>query len=322
MTTGGVSTASSRFARVLKRVFTHNIGLKLVSLAMAIMLFSLVRGSEDAQRSVFVDVLVLLPPPELGKMLVSEVPDKVKVTLRGSRSVLNSLREDNVPPVQLDLRKPSESYYYFEPDEFDVPAGAEIIQLAPASIPLSWAKRVVQDVPVLARIDGEPSAGLTAQAVQVVPEAVRVRGPETEVDALRHVATEPVDVEGMSVGRHERNVPLAHPPPHTQFDRTVARVVIEVVEQEAERTFAGLSVTAAGDPVDQIRPEVVDVTLWGSEANLGRVKREHLVPVVDATEIDPDLGTQPLRVTVRGTPEGLQVKAVPDAVLVTPRSAR
>jgi YbbR domain-containing protein len=312
----------ARYVRALKRMFTHNMGLKLIALAMAIGLFSLLRGSEDAQRSIFVDVLVLMPPPETGQMLVSDVPDRVKVTLRGSRSVLNALRDQDIPPVQIDLRKPSASYYYFETDDFELPRGAEIVQLAPASIPLAWAKRVVEDVRVQPRIDGAPAPGLVAQAVEVSPRTVRVRGPETEVDVLEHVTTEPLDVAGLAPGRHERQVPLSHPPPHTQFDHTSVRVVVEVTEQEAERSFVDVPLTAVGDPVAKLRPDTVDLTLWGSAAALEEVKRSHLVPVVDSTELDPDQGTQPLRVTVRGVPDVLQVKPVPETVLVTPHPSR
>lgn len=318
MKPAGWSSTWARVGRAAKGALTHNLGLKIIAIVMAILLFSLVRGSEDAQRSVFVDVLVLLPPPEVGTMLVSEVPDRVKVTLRGSRSVLNSLREEDLEPVQIDLREPSRGYYYFEPDDFELPAGAEVIQLAPASVPLTWAERVVQDVPVLARLGGSPPPGLTAQAVDLEPETVRVRGAETEVKELEHVATKPVDVSGLSRGRHERRAQLTEPPPHTQFDRASVRVILEVTDQEAERSFVDVPVTAVGGEV-QVRPEAVDLTLWGSSASLEQVKREHLVPVVDVTELDPAKGTQPLPVSVRGMPDGLQVKVVPDTVLVTLR---
>jgi YbbR domain-containing protein len=318
VSSAGSTSKASRYGRSVQRALTHNLGLKVASILTAIVLFSLVRGSEDAQRSVFVDVVVLLPPAERGKMLVSELPDKVKVTLRGSRSVIHAIRDQDVPPVQIDLRKGTGSYYYFEPDDFDVPAGAEIVQLAPASIPLSWARRIAREHPVLARIDGSPAPGLSAQAVQVVPEAVLVRGPETEVGLMRHVMTEPIDVEGLPVGRHEREANLAPPGSHSEIDRTVARVVIEVVEQEAEHTFEGIAVTTLGNGIVEVRPAVVDVTLWGAAASLDRVKSEHLVPVIDSMDVDATRGTQPLRVLVRGVPEGLQVRVVPDMVLVTP----
>ncbi len=84
-------TARTTAGRALRKALTENVGLKIISLVAAIVLFSLVRGSEDAQRSVFVDVVATLPSPASGKILIGEIPDKVKVTLRGSRSLLNSI---------------------------------------------------------------------------------------------------------------------------------------------------------------------------------------------------------------------------------------
>ena len=72
----------------LMRALTEHIGLKLVALVASVGLFVIVRGTEDAQISISVDVVALLPPPSTERMLVSEIPDEIRVTLRGSRSVL------------------------------------------------------------------------------------------------------------------------------------------------------------------------------------------------------------------------------------------
>src|SRR5689334_696413 len=99
--------ALTRRAPGLGRFVTDNLGLKLTAIGLALMLFSLVHSDVDAQRSMYFDVEPLLPPPTAGKMLVSELPQQVKVTLRGSRSRLSTLTRDQLPPVHLDLRNES-----------------------------------------------------------------------------------------------------------------------------------------------------------------------------------------------------------------------
>ena len=69
--------------------FTENVPLKLLSLALSVLLFSIVHSDQDGQRSIFVDVVALLPPPGSQKMLISDIPHQVKVTLRGSNSFAN-----------------------------------------------------------------------------------------------------------------------------------------------------------------------------------------------------------------------------------------
>lgn len=97
----------------LMRALTDHLGLKLVALVASVGLFVIVRGTEDAQISISVDVVALLPPPSTERMLVSEIPDEIRVTLRGSRSVLNAVRRDGMQPIQMDLRDASAHFYYW-----------------------------------------------------------------------------------------------------------------------------------------------------------------------------------------------------------------
>jgi hypothetical protein len=80
----------SRTASFIK-LLTQNGRLKLLSLALSVGLFSIVHSDQDAQRSLFVDVVTVLPPPSKGRMLISEIPDQVKVTLRGSRTRISAI---------------------------------------------------------------------------------------------------------------------------------------------------------------------------------------------------------------------------------------
>ena len=89
-------------AERLRAALTENVGLKLLSFMCALLLYSLVHGSQDAQKSVSVDLVMLLPPDAAKRVLVSPLPPRVRVTLRGSRSQLDELHADDIGNVQLD----------------------------------------------------------------------------------------------------------------------------------------------------------------------------------------------------------------------------
>ena len=308
----------------LRRAFTENLPLKIVALVGAIVLFSLVRGAEDAQRSVFVDVVAILPPADSGKILVSEVPDRVKVTLQGSRSLLNSIRREDLEPVQVDLsRDTGLRYYYMDPTSFDLPAGIQIVQMAPASIPLTWAERIDRRVRVEAQIMGEPGEGLEVrEPVGVEPRRVLLRGPQNEVDPLAAIETQPIDVSGLDAGEHVRRVRLERPPPHSSYvGEPIVEVRFEVARQLAERSLESLEVSTVGPHRAEVRPEVVTVELEGPESMLAELTPTEVVPWVDVS--DPELeGTVPRPVQVRGLPEMVTVGEVrPAEVLVTIREA-
>ena len=70
---------------------THNLGLKLVSLALAILLWSHVRGEVNPLETLTVDVpLSVTPPP--GWRVAGEVPTKVTLLLQGPRVSLRNIK--------------------------------------------------------------------------------------------------------------------------------------------------------------------------------------------------------------------------------------
>jgi YbbR domain-containing protein len=307
----------------LKNAFTANVGLKLFSLGASIGIFVLVHGAEDAQRSIFVDVVAILPPEDSGRILVSELPDRVRVTLQGSRSLLNSIRREEMEPVQVDLAESDLRYYYFEPASFDLPVGVTVVQLAPASIPLTWADRAERELAVNARVRGEPGLGLSLRRpVVVTPAEVTLLGAESELDALSAVDTETIDVRGLEPGVHERIVRLERPPPHAVYrgDGTVS-VRIEIVPERDDRLLTDLTVEAVG-PLARIRPATVDVTLRGAPEQVARVQPGRIVPFVDSSVAELAAGgMRPLQVQVRGIPEGIEVVSIDPAEVLVGRTS-
>ena len=58
----------------LRSAFTENINLKLLSIGFTLVLYSLVHGAQDAQRVVSSDLVLLLPPSDSNRVLVSHLP--------------------------------------------------------------------------------------------------------------------------------------------------------------------------------------------------------------------------------------------------------
>lgn len=316
-----VARARDGWPGVARRVFTENLGLKIFSLVAAVGLFYVVHGSEDAQRPVFVDVVALLPPVGSGKILMSDLPDKVRVTLRGSRSMLNALKRDELGPLQVDLRDGARRYYYFDPGSFDLPAGVEVVSIAPPSVQLAWARRAERRATVVPQIAGRPREGLVLEGEPTVePSMVQVSGPDSTVQRLATVETESIDLSGFGAGRHERAIPLVPPAEHVSYlPNAPVRVIFELRPEVNERRWRGLTVATVGTVARAVlRPVTVDVRLRGPPTALMDVDAEHLVPFVDVTELDAAHGAASVRVQIRGAPEGTEVAGIdPPEVLVT-----
>ena len=306
----------------LWHLVTNNLLLKIVALVVSIVLFSLVHSDQDAQRTIPVDVVAVLPPPGSPHMLISALPEQVKLTLRGSRSRLASVQRDDFPPLQMDLTDPSKRYYYFDPGSVEVSGTLQVAEISPSSVPLTWALSEERSIPVRARLRGAPGEALAIkQPVTVSPSSVTVRGPQDTVRAIQAAYTEVIQVEGFGAGSHERRVRLEPLPEYTNYlENMEVDAVLEVVPELVEKTFRRIDVAWVGEGDAQLRPDRVAVTLRGTTRRLAELESDHLIPYVELGAADAGMGTRPQMVKMRGIPDGLElVRIVPKSVLVRRR---
>jgi YbbR domain-containing protein len=307
----------------LSRLFTENLGLKLLALGASVLLFSLVHSDVDAQRSIFLDVVALLPPPTSGKLLISELPAQVKVTLRGSRSRLSSLSRDELSPIQMDLRDylkgdATTAYYYLDPRQIEVGSNVQVTEITPAMVPLTWADAGERRVPVQVQLEGELGKTLSLRSdVEVDPGYVTLRGPDQALRALNTVSTEPVSLVGLTLGEHRRRVPLEPLPEHVAYVEDNAVEVHLIVDPAMqERTLRHLEIAALGEGNASLRPDHVEVTLRGPQDLIEELEPDVIVPYV-ALESTAPIGTHAADIQLRGVPAGVTVvRILPPSTLV------
>ena len=97
-------------------------------------------------------------------------------------------------------------------DNVSVPDGLDVVTIEPNTIRVDLEKEVTQRVPVIPNLVGEPAAGSTAQAPEVLPAQVQVVGPEPVLSRLDSLSTGPVSLEGHSVTFEETASVLAPDP--------------------------------------------------------------------------------------------------------------
>ena len=304
---------------LIARIFVDNYPLKLLSLGFAVALFSIVHSDQDAQRSMYLDVVALLPPPSAGKILVSSLPARVKVTLRGSRSRIAALEHDDFAPVQMDLRDPDRGFYHFDPASLGITGPFHVVSIDPASVQLTWRDRAERPLPVRVRLHGTPAAGYAVKGpIAVEPATVKVSGPKDEIDALHELYTEEVSVDGLTAGVHERRARLEPLTGHISFsDQNTVAVRLEIDAQQSERMFQSLEVAVIGPGDVSLRPVAVQVTLRGPARALAELTPEQVVPYVEPQAGAAATLVESLPVKLKGIPETCAVaRVVPDTVIV------
>ncbi len=295
----------------VRLLVTENLGLKASALGIAILMFSLVHGAEDMERNIYVDVVVRPPPDAKDMILVTETPDRVRVRIKGSRARLNSLRQEALPAVDVELKSREESRYYFEKEMFDLPAGVSVMQVVPPSLVFKWVPRAVRDVPVELFVAGRLAPGLEwAGEPEVFPEAVEVDGPRDVVNSIRTVRSTKVDVSELEEGVVQREVELVAAPVNTSFDTQTVLVTLRVQPKLKVRVLSPLRVDAEGVVPRALRPRAVAARIRGPEALVDALNPASVLAIVSLSEASTKKGPVAVPVELRGLPDGIEVLGV------------
>lgn len=293
-----------------------NLPLKVASLAFSLGFFAFLHGAQNAHRSFEVPVLYYLPPEETGSTLLALPPDRVRVHLTGGKALLDEIRADDLGSVQLDLRRGNSTYITFDPSQLSVPPGL-LVTIDPPGVELEWDTILSRDVPIQLSLAGEPQRGLAVDGPPTAdPPTVRARGPRTIVEALQHARVEPFDIAGLTEGTHHRKLQLDPPASRVRYSAQSTVVTVHIVRARLERVYGKIPVQVLGPQRPTVVPAEVDVQVSGPPELVNELRREQLVPIVDARAAagESKSGTIELPVVVRV--DGCTTRVTPASAFV------
>jgi YbbR domain-containing protein len=285
MTTGGIRGT-------LRSAFLDNLGLKVVSIAIALGLYAFIHGAENAQRTLSVSVVSVMPPDSANRQLMTQLPTEVAVTLRGTRTQLDDLRADDLGTLQIDMRNGNVTHLDLDPTMFHVPAGLTVEQIYPPTIDLRWDDVITRPIPVQVSRTGEVAQGFQVKGlITTDPVAINARGPQSIVDVIQYARTAPFDVSGLTEGTFQRSLALDRPPKLVVYEVDTVVATIEVSRELVSRTF-DRKVEVVGLPRARTTPPAVTVRITGAPEDVNAMTPEAIVPRVEPKTANVD-ATQP-----------------------------
>ena len=123
----------------------RNIGLKFLSICIAALLWLVIAGDRVVERVVRVPIEFQNLPKGLD--IRGDPPESVEVRVRGSSGLLGRLGPGDLSAV-IDLRnaRPGQRLFHLTADEINAPYGVDIVQVAPATLPISFENSIVRVV--------------------------------------------------------------------------------------------------------------------------------------------------------------------------------
>jgi len=176
---------------------TRNLGWKFLSLALAILLWYAIVEEPELATSVSAPIEYKNLPADLE--MSSDVLDRLHLEVRGPSGQLHTADLANMSVV-LDLapvHRPGERTFTIEQGNVNLPSGVILSRAVPAQIRLRFETRVSREVPVRVRYSRQPPAGYSIARQQVEPSTIRVIGPESRVNRVEAVQTDPIDLSNV-----------------------------------------------------------------------------------------------------------------------------
>jgi YbbR domain-containing protein len=274
--------------RVVMWPFRH-VGLKLLSVGLALLLWMVVSGEETVERGLRVPLELTQVPADLE--LLGEVPATVDVRVRGASSALSRVGTGDVVAV-LDLHtaRSGRRLFPLTPDQVRAPFGVAVLQVMPSAIAMAFEMSESREVPIVPAVDGRPAARYVIGPLTADPPAVEVIGPESAVKRATEVLAEPVSVNGAKTPVRETvTLGLLDPALRLKTARS-ATVTVQIVPAPLERTLRHRPVhlrNLAPNLEATALPAAVDLSVRGSRDALNRMDADDVVAFIDLAGLGP-----------------------------------
>jgi YbbR domain-containing protein len=178
-----------------RRNILHNLGLKLLSLAMAVSLWLAVTRDPVAEVAVEVPIEFHHFPENLE--ISSENIPQAQIRVRGPERVVHRLRPSDIhAEIDLSGARAGERTFDLSAHQIRAPHDLEIEQVVPSQLRLGFDTRMTRELEVHPRVIGNFAAGYSIGRVIADPPHIAVIGPKTRVEAAEAAITDPVDVSG------------------------------------------------------------------------------------------------------------------------------
>lgn len=196
----------------MKKMFRKNLGLKVLALVLAIVLWWIVGG----ERNVLVGFAVPLEIRNIpeGMALTNKVDRLVDVRIAGPSTLISGFEQKEISVVvDLSGAKPGRDIIPLTERSVKVPAGFRVDRVYPPSVEVVLEKLVRKTLPVIPRIGGPSAIRDRIEKKEVDPPSVEIEALPGEMKRLTFLSTEeivPEKAEGVFTAKARVILPEGH----------------------------------------------------------------------------------------------------------------
>lgn len=294
-----------------------NVGIKFLSLVLAVTVFLLVNTDKEREIRVRAGLDYRFPAD---KVLVSDELHEVTLTVKGPWRRLRNFDERELSRILLDLSAAPTGDVAITTDMVQLPPGLTVTSITPRAVRVEFDRRVEKEVEVTAVTAGGPEHGYFVAEQKVVPALVKVRGGERRLGALTSIRTHEVSVQNRTAP-FDTQIDLAPPAGVETEPGQRVTVHVRIEEELVTKQVTGLPIAVRGEGIDPAKwttdPARAAVSLTGARLAVEQAQAG-VAPWVKWT---PDARGREADVMLDGVPAGVGARITPERVKVVPAKA-
>jgi YbbR domain-containing protein len=294
-------------------VFTSNLGTKLISVAIAVVLWMIVLGSRNVEATKEIPLEIITPSDIV---TANEIPDHISFRLSGPKAFLRTVLDRKEEPIRVNLSgaKPGLVTYRFFSDNIRVPIGVKVLSINPTSVLIKLEYLKKREVPVKLELQGAMPDGFRIAKTEVRPNTVRVKGAETRIGGLTELISSPIDVSTLRTSI-DREVPLDLSRYNVRLDGPLPHVLLEVEPVSANYRIRNIEVRVETQLKYKLDQKTVSCLVRADPKDLKSLSHGKIYGVVDLNGKPKGKYTETVKVIL---PDGVGlVKVVPEKVDIT-----
>ncbi|MEZ4845823.1 MAG: CdaR family protein [Bdellovibrionota bacterium] len=296
--------------------------MKLFSLALACGLWFVIRGEKLTEMSVNIPVKFENLPA--GTIMNSDVPNTIRLKLRGSKLRMAKMNEDFFTPYVINLEgsKMGHNSFGFMPKTSKCHFGVSINRIQPQNIHVLLSKIMTKPVTVEPRIVGNPMPGFSLKSVQINPTQVQIQGDQAQLELINVLGTEEINLDGRSTSfQGDYDVDLRGY--RANLLVSTVHVQVEIEEKTGTETILSVPVKWTEAQAEEIKkdgariqPETVTMKVSGRLTQVFEIVKNPISPTLNAKQLNAALRGNREAVIFLDLPvaEGMKFEVEPKAV--------
>jgi YbbR domain-containing protein len=180
----------------VKRFVLRDVGLKLLSLALATGIWFLISPEEQPAEVALRAPVVFDHVPQHLEISSESIPE-AQIRVRGPERIIRELQPTEVhAEIDLSGAKPGERTFDLSSEEVRHPSDVRVVQVLPSQLHLAFDTRLTRDIEIHPRVTGIFANGEQIVKITADPPTITVTGPRRHVERIDAATTDPIDATG------------------------------------------------------------------------------------------------------------------------------